>query len=211
MKVLVTGSRDWSNREMIEKALVEADATIVVHGGARGADYLAELVCIDLGITTRTYPAKWDLYGKAAGTNRNIEMLQKENLLDEPIDLVIGFPLPQSKGTYHMLKIAANAGIPCIIVGDPMETKCTRCRREGFDDLVSSCGWVCTDCFETLWKLANGFPTTREERTELCAICKKAITDDEWVVNWTYCADCFDKNYQDYLDSQDLQTEPITC
>ena len=40
-----------------------------------------------------------------------------------------------------------------------------------------------------------------EELTEKCALCGKAITDSEYVVNWASCAECFDKHYQEYLDS----------
>lgn len=26
-----------------------------------------------------------------------------------------------------------------------------------------------------------------------CIICQKVVSDCEWVCNWTYCAECFDK------------------
>lgn len=120
MKVLVTGSRNWTNVCIIETCLINVNPTILIHGAQRGADTIAgRWALVTRNVEERSYPAKWDLYGRAAGTNRNIEMLLRENTLDEPIDLVIGFPLPQSKGTYHMLRIAAKAGIPCIIIGDP--------------------------------------------------------------------------------------------
>lgn len=114
MKVLVTGSRDWTDRAAIKRALIEAKATIVVHGNARGADLLAKEVAIELKIEQRPYPARWDRYGRSAGVFRNIEMLQKEHLPDSPIDLVLAFPLAHSIGTRHMVKIAREAGIHTI-------------------------------------------------------------------------------------------------
>lgn len=121
MKVLVTGSRHWTNKVILWKALydVEPDISIIVHGGAKGADTLASNFAKYFGIEERCYPAKWDLYGRSAGKNRNLEMLFKENLLDNPIDLVLAFPLPQSKGTYHMIRIADQAGIPVQLFDDP--------------------------------------------------------------------------------------------
>jgi len=35
--------------------------------------------------------------------------------------------------------------------------------------------------------------------TEKCSICGKPISDEEYVVNWTSCADCFDAGYERFL------------
>lgn len=164
MKVLVTGSRDWTNQGMIEDAIVASEATIVVHGGARGADRLAGQVCKDLDLEERIYPAHWDRYGKPAGTNRNLQMLKEENTLDSPLDCVLAFPLPTSIGTCHMIRIARAANVPVTIIEMP---------------------------------------------TEVCATCGKLITDSEWVVNWTSCAECFDKGFQEYLDKEKDATETV--
>lgn len=34
---------------------------------------------------------------------------------------------------------------------------------------------------------------------QVCAECNKLIAWDEYVVNWTSCSECFDKNYEEYL------------
>lgn len=39
-----------------------------------------------------------------------------------------------------------------------------------------------------------------------CYECGKEIPDEEWVVNWGSCSECFDKHYQEYLDSH---PEPV--
>lgn len=49
----------------------------------------------------QTFDANWRVYGKAAGAIRNRAMLQAH-----PGALVIAFPLPQSIGTYHCIKLA---------------------------------------------------------------------------------------------------------
>jgi hypothetical protein len=72
MRVLVTGSRNWANRQMIHARLVEAagmaaargEHLIVVHGGAAGADLLADdWVAGAQGAGWRVYvdqhPAEW--------------------------------------------------------------------------------------------------------------------------------------------------------
>lgn len=121
MKVLVTGSRHWINVTLIDTTLTNLNPDIVIHGGAKGADTIAGMWARIRGKIERVYPAQWDKYGKAAGTNRNLQMLACENLieLDNPIDCVVAFPLPNSIGTHHMLKIAKAAGVPCVVIGDP--------------------------------------------------------------------------------------------
>ena len=32
-----------------------------------------------------------------------------------------------------------------------------------------------------------------------CPLCHKVISDDEYVVNWASCSDCFDAGYERYL------------
>lgn len=126
MKVLVTGSRHWSNRVVIGRAISDTPATILVHGGARGADTIAGEIARTLGIEERVYPADWAAFGKSAGKNRNLRMLHCEHLEKEPIDLVLAFPLPDSIGTYHMIGLAVKAKIPIIIGGvliEPIDVK----------------------------------------------------------------------------------------
>ena len=115
MRILVCGSRYWTDRNAIERNLrphivtgfgeVDMSST-VIHGDCRGADKLAGSVAKELGIRVEKYPADWQRHGKAAGKIRNLTMLQKSNP-------VLAFVLPQHKciGTWHMVKIARNAGV----------------------------------------------------------------------------------------------------
>ena len=107
MRVIVTGSRDWEDDKPIHDALSSLPPdTVVLHGGARGADAAAGRIARGLGLEVHTYPAQWSRYGRAAGYLRNQEMLDSA-----PVDLVLAFPLPQSRGTWDMVERAKVAGV----------------------------------------------------------------------------------------------------
>lgn len=105
MRVLVTGSRDWSDRRKVYEALDEVCRTnglnhepdqygntmpdpwkiTVVEGGAQGADHWADQWCISNNFTSEKHPADWKQYGKRAGFVRNAEMVHSG------IDLCLAF------------------------------------------------------------------------------------------------------------------------
>lgn len=96
MRVLICGGRDFTDKNYFWKKMDEISESfdfdnkqpiIIISGKARGADTLAEEYANECGWEFRGYPAKWKLFGKAAGVFRNQEMLDNE----EP-DLVIVFP-----------------------------------------------------------------------------------------------------------------------
>ena len=112
MKVLITGSREWTDGEVIYAALSKLPkSTIIVHGAARGADTYAESAATQLGLSMDRYPADWNTHGKAAGPFRNQQML------DAGVDLVLAFhpDLDSSKGTRDMVNRAMKAGIPVVL------------------------------------------------------------------------------------------------
>ena len=112
MKVLVTGDRNWKDYYLIYQALRDAGATIVVHGGARGADIMAGDAAVVLGIPTHVYPAQWARYGRGAGPIRN-----KEQYDAEQPDIVFAFhnDLDSSKGTAHMVRYATSQGCDVVV------------------------------------------------------------------------------------------------
>lgn len=91
MRVIVTGSRAWKDKNRIWRSLdlMAANGPLtVVHGDCPdGADAMAAEWCryalaISCGVGIRSYlvteepyPAKWKTYGKAAGHIRNGEMV----------------------------------------------------------------------------------------------------------------------------------------
>ena len=115
VRVLICGDRGWTDQGMIALAMHKLLLAIgpptdhlIIHGAYRGADRLAEAVATRLGIPVNAHPAKWSLFGLAAGPRRNREML------DAGPHEVWAFhdDLEHSKGTKDMLAQARAAGIP---------------------------------------------------------------------------------------------------
>ncbi len=106
-RVLVTGSRYWSDYSTIERAILWSGATLIIQGEARGADAIAKQVALKYEIPTLDVPAEWKKHGKAAGPLRNRKMLAE----GKP-DLVLAFPIRGSKGTVNMIRQAREAAIP---------------------------------------------------------------------------------------------------
>lgn len=108
MKVLVCGGRDYADRNNIFDTLdslhEDTAITTIIHGGARGADSLADAWARSRGIKTHVFFPDWDKYGNAAGPIRNQQMLKEGNP-----DYVVAFP--GGKGTEHMISIAQSAGL----------------------------------------------------------------------------------------------------
>lgn len=111
MKILITGSRDWTDRRRIIARLMELpDDTTIIEGGAIGADLVAAHVARALNFHVITAKADWSKYGRAAGPLRNRAML------DMKPDLVIAFCKNQSRGTMDCVKAAIERGIPVELV-----------------------------------------------------------------------------------------------
>lgn len=113
-RVLVTGSRDWTERAPIWGALKEAcdthgsDRVIIVHGGARGADALAAEYAATFHIRSEVHPACWHDLGKSAGFRRNAEMVS----LGASVCLAFYKQGAGNRGTDHCARLAEQAGIP---------------------------------------------------------------------------------------------------
>lgn len=113
MRVLVTGSRNFTNTKLMYNALssIQNNDITLVHGGCKGADKIAEKIGEELGFQIEEHLADWDKHGKSAGPIRNIEML------NSGIDLVLAFPIGESRGTRNCIKKAVDKSIPVIKVG----------------------------------------------------------------------------------------------
>lgn len=110
-RILVCGGRDYNDWDQVCWALApyKSTETVIIHGGARGADSLAFKWAKENNIPYKTYLANWERYGKSAGFIRNKQMLDE----GKP-DLVIAFP--GGKGTKMMVDIAKKAGVEVIEV-----------------------------------------------------------------------------------------------
>lgn len=127
MRILITGSRDWANRDMIHEALTDAvrglpvQSVVVVHGAApTGADGMVEEMVSRwsaFGWLTEPHPADWGTFGRRAGMVRNAEMVKLG------ADVCLAFIRPCSRpycrqprphgshGTERCAELAERAGI----------------------------------------------------------------------------------------------------
>jgi hypothetical protein len=110
-RVLVCGGRDCTDRAAVYASLDSLHAehrfTVLIAGGARGADTLAAEWAGERGIPTEVYMAEWERLDRKAGPIRN------QRMLDEGCpDLVVAFP--GGTGTAGMMGIARKAGVPVI-------------------------------------------------------------------------------------------------
>lgn len=116
MRILVCGSRHWTNRETIKSFLsLLPDDTVIINGGAPGADTLAKEEALKLGLKVITEYAEWSKYGDAAGPIRN------QRMLDEDPDLVAAFhnDIKNSRGTRDMISRARRAGKQTLLISEP--------------------------------------------------------------------------------------------
>lgn len=114
MRVIVTGSRGWTDRDRLEKELGElvdrlypGEAFCIVHGACPdGADALAaEWAALRPWVIEERHPAEWERFGKSAGYRRNAEMVALD------ADVVLAFITPGCKGTVHTAALAQDAGL----------------------------------------------------------------------------------------------------
>lgn len=102
MKAIICGGRDfidhvWAFRRL-DKIHARVPITLVIEGGARGADRIARAWATTLSIPVQTFQAEWEKHGNRAGFLRNTKMA------NERPDVVIH--MPGGGGTKMMVDIA---------------------------------------------------------------------------------------------------------
>jgi hypothetical protein len=109
MRVLVCGGRKYADKAHVFAALDAVyrkhGITLIIEGGAPGADRLARAWAIARGVPHETCEADWDRYGHAAGTLRNAAMLVRFNP-----QAVVAFA--GNGGTADMIQRAEAAHVP---------------------------------------------------------------------------------------------------
>ena len=107
MKVLVTGGRDYHDVDKVWTTLDEfhenREITLLIQGGASGADIYAQVWAHKNDIPYLTIPAQWEKHGRSAGPRRNTQMLNFNP------DYVIAFP--GGNGTADMVRQSKKAGL----------------------------------------------------------------------------------------------------
>jgi GH18 family chitinase len=104
MKIAIVGSRSFTDYEKLRKFILDhiniEDISLVVSGGAIGADTLAEKFAKEYSIEKKIFIPQWDTYGKKAGFMRNIDIVKSS-------DIVFAFWDGQSKGTKSTITLAS--------------------------------------------------------------------------------------------------------
>lgn len=98
MKVIIAGSRDFNNYDLVEETIEKLGLEIdeVVYGGAAGADYMGLLWARKHKVKVKTFLAEWSVYGGAAGPLRNARMANYG-------DYLLAFWDGKSPGTKNMI------------------------------------------------------------------------------------------------------------
>lgn len=116
LRILITGSRVWSDKDRMYWILFELHKklvnnhrdSILIHGGAKGADLMAKDIWEAFGRPTEQHLADWDKFGKGAGFVRNAEMVKAG------AHLCVAFIKDESKGATMCADLAEKAGIKVV-------------------------------------------------------------------------------------------------
>lgn len=115
---LVVGSRSFDDyalmKDKLDVLLRNQTKIVIVSGGAKGADTLAEQYAKDKGYQTIVFPAKWDEHGKSAGYIRNAEMHEFISRFSKRG--CVAFWDGKSKGTKHNFELAERYNTPLKVV-----------------------------------------------------------------------------------------------
>jgi hypothetical protein len=113
MKLAIIGSRTFNDYDLLCEKLNRINSinkiTLIVSGGANGADKLGEKYANENNILTKIFLPDWEKFGKKAGYLRNI------NIINEA-ECIIAFWDGVSKGTEHSINLAKENKKKCLIV-----------------------------------------------------------------------------------------------
>lgn len=116
LRVLVTGSRTWTDGALIEQALSmlldDIGPFTLVHGACpRGADALADRWARRYPgrVRVERYPAAWWRYGRSAGPARNAVMVHTGHYA-----LCVAFIRDHSRGATNCARLADEADITTV-------------------------------------------------------------------------------------------------
>lgn len=111
MKLAVIGSREFQDYVLLKSTLdpVLERIDVIVSGGARGADSLADRYAKENGISLCVMKPDWNKYGRAAGILRNKDII-------ENCDEAIAFWNGKSSGTKNSIDTCKKMGKRCKVV-----------------------------------------------------------------------------------------------
>jgi len=115
MRVIVCGSRSWTDREKIADRLFELPpGSTIVHGAAGGADHIAHQEAQKLGHYPEPHPYRDFISDTVSAKRAPLE--RNKYMASLGADLCIAFWDGRSTGTMHMVDQADEAGIELDLV-----------------------------------------------------------------------------------------------
>lgn len=108
-RIAIVGSRSYPYPDTVRAYVNSLPLNaVIVSGGARGVDSVAEATAKARGMKALIFPADWARHGKQAGFLRNQDIIAV-------CDRLVAFWDGQSRGTAHSLWLAQQAGKPVIV------------------------------------------------------------------------------------------------
>lgn len=129
MNIVVTGSRDATDRDFVFDRLDDLDRkfgpiTRVAHGSASGVDSMARAWAFARNREQQPYPADWERHKRAAGPIRNGTMLKSERPA-----MVVAFE--GGDGTANCVDQARKMGIKVVeVASGPCDVILKRARAD---------------------------------------------------------------------------------
>lgn len=118
--IAVLGSRHFQNVDLVMEYVASLDdSTIVLSGGAKGVDTMAERCARERRLEVKIFEADWDRYGSRAGPMRNARIVAEA-------DKVVAFWDGKSRGTLNSVVQTVEAGKPVLVfneAGDLVDLK----------------------------------------------------------------------------------------
>jgi len=110
-KLAVIGSRSFNDWSLLNSTLLpyKSKIEVIISGGAKGADTLAEEWAIANNIEVLKYIPDWDIHGKKAGFIRNEDIIKNCNAC-------IAFWDGKSRGTNHSLDLCSKYNKPWKVI-----------------------------------------------------------------------------------------------
>lgn len=112
MKLAVVGSRTFNDYDILKNKLIQINErvpiTLIISGGAYGADKMAERWAAENNIKTLIFLPDWQKYGKSAGFIRNEDIIKN-------CDVAVAFWDGKSRGTLSSINLANKYKKPCLI------------------------------------------------------------------------------------------------
>jgi len=112
MRLAIIGSRSFNDTKLLNETLrpYKDQITLIVSGGAKGADQLGEYWARLHKIETLIFLPDWEKHGKKAALLRNKDIISN-------CDMAIAFWNYRSPGTRHAIKLCEKQKKPYKIIG----------------------------------------------------------------------------------------------